>query len=436
VGTATTGDPWAGTPGNGTGPGLSGVVARLAGPAVAPALAARLGEEAGIAWERAGTGPGGPPDDADGPGVLPDLRPPWDPSWDPPRDGGRDDPAARAARPDLTGDEIAALLALDRPDVDARLFTHPRLPDAERARLLAGVRHDGRRGDVPAPLLSVLWGAELGRCRRWLAAGMTSGDVEVALVIVRRLALRTEAGCLRVVTSVWDRHGPDAAGRILAAASFPPATRALVEEALAAPEGLAALRARLAGEEDPARVADALLALGEDHDDHVERVTAEGGTLPWAELVRAHRAAPLPYDLHTALVRQPGCPRELLVDLPGRGLPDPGYDGAPPWLDDLLVRGVLTPGDVLAHARPASVVLRLLAGEEWRTHRSRWAADPPFAEVRAPFAAALGTDIEAWTVALRLLPGFAGSVPELLTTATAAVRAVASPPPAGPRGRG
>ncbi|MFI6587809.1 hypothetical protein [Embleya sp. NPDC050493] len=334
---------------------------------------------------------------------------------------GAEDPVRRAARGDLTAAEVDALLDLDDPHVDARLFAGSLLPDTERARLLAGVRRDGTRGPVPGPLVDLLWDTESSRCAGWLTAGMTSGDPEVARVVVNRLPLRTEAGRLRVVVGVWTRHGPAEVRRLLTEAQFPADTREPIEDALGRPDGLAVLGARLAAEEDPEHVV-AFLRDGNDREqrERVDAVLADGGAIPWAQLLRSHRVAALPDRLHIRLAEAPDCPYDLLVALLAQGLPSYGRDERV-WLHEALVHGRLSGADLMRYARPAPVVLSILAGTDDRTSPEWWASGAPKAEASALVDEFLGADADAWIVALRLFPDFTGTIVELLTTARAVV---------------
>lgn len=396
-------------------PELADVVRAIAGPDLAAALAARLGTEfaalapaANTEAEQRSSSTRG--DTATHPRVLagvvaPDTRP-TAPS-----------PEETAARPDLADDELRALLDLDDPHVDARLFTNPRVDDAERRRMLTGVRRDGRPGRVGAPLLDLLWTTDLRRLAARLPLAITSGDPGVATVIVSRLDLRTEAGRLRLITGVWHRYGAAEARRVLHAASFPAAPTEAIEKALASPGGLDELRTRLAAEEDPEHLCASLRALTDDPRTAVEQLAAEGTALPWEALLRDHAADPLPHELRIALAELPDCPRELLLGLIAAGLP---ADRESAWLDAALTAGRLTPTDLLTSARPAARSLALLAADTHRDRRARWhtpAADP---DVSTLVRTGLGADPDAWAVAVRLLPDFEGSLPELLTTATAA----------------
>jgi hypothetical protein len=398
-------------------PELADIVLGIAGPDIASAVVARLGGEFAAPEPRRSyldevmdhlTGRG------DGVGTRPRILFGFASGDDPGESG--DDPEERARRGDLADDEIQHLLDLDEPGVDARLFVNPRVDDTERRRMLAGIRRDGRQGPVAAQLLDLLWSADIHRVRRWFSLAFASGDPEVALAIVGRVELRTEAGRLRLITAVWSRNGRDAARRVLDAASFSPDAKEAFGKALESADGLDELRQRLAAEEDPRHIVRFLHELYEEP--RVAQLTAEGGALPWDELLRAHRENPLPKHLHAALAERPECPRALLLGLLAAGLSDDLDDDAP-WLDAALARGDLSPEDVLTHARPACRSLTLLTSDEYINRRARWNASTPRAAAGELFHERLAERTEAWAVAIRLLPEFFGSVPELLGTAVA-----------------
>ncbi|UGQ12811.1 hypothetical protein LO772_04090 [Yinghuangia sp. ASG 101] len=394
-------------------PELAGLVRDVAGPGLAATLAARLGPEFAAPAATSANTPAAHGRSASraagrvftGLIIDPGDRPP------------ALSPEEAARRADLTDDELRSLLDLDDPHVDARLFANPRLDDAERRRMLSGARRDGRSGRVGAPLLDLLWSTGLHRFTARLPLAIASGDPDVATAVVSRVALHTEAGRLRVITGVCRRYGAAEARRVLRAASFPAATADVIAKALGAPDGPAELRERLAAEEDPEHVYGSLRALTEDHDAHVRQLVTEGTVLPWAALLRGHAADPLGHALHVALARQPDCPTRLLLDLLAAGLPDARESA---WLDAALAAGRLTPHDLLTHARPAAGSLALLLADTHHERRSRWPTPAPPPDVRGLFHARLGTDTDAWAVAVRLLPEFHGSITELLTTATAA----------------
>ncbi|MDI2131569.1 hypothetical protein [Yinghuangia seranimata] len=328
-------------------------------------------------------------------------------------------PTELALRPDLTPGELSALLALDEPDVDARLFGHLALDDRERRRMLDGIRSDGSRGPVGTPLLDVLWTMDLARLRRMLPLAIESGDPGVASVIVGRLEPQTESGRLRPIVAVWTRHDAEAAGRLLASASYPAAHTEEIARALAAPDGLDVLRARLAELADPAYIVASLRRLAHDRQSWwIEHIAAEGGVFPWAELLRSHQEDPLPDALRNALTALPDCPKELLITRLRKGLPEEGK--ADPWLDAALEAGALSPHDLLRHVSPAASALTLLRAPEHHDRRARWHASTTSEPTGDLFRATLGTDLDAWVVAVRLVEQFPGSIVELLETSRAA----------------
>ncbi|OPC78776.1 hypothetical protein B4N89_32005 [Embleya scabrispora] len=407
-------------------PSVVKAVFTLADAAIVPELVDRLGDELGPALRSLASVPG-PLADAVRAGGDPVLLEAVEAVRA--RRERLDPPVARPfalpafadpdARTDLTAEELDALLDLDDPLVDARLFAGSVLDRTERTRLLAGVRRDGTVGPVPTALTDLLWAAELGRCARWLAAGMASGDAEVARIVVNRLPLRTEAGRLRLILGVWARHGRDEVRRVLAEADFPAEARAEIEEALGRRDGRAVLGARLADFEVPEHIVEFLCSGGDsEQPDRVDGILDDGGTIPWPELIRAHRTTPLPAALHARLAELPDCPNELLIALLAEGLPRSNRDDRP-WLHTALVAGRLTGADVMEHARPAAVALSILAGTDGRTSPARWASGAPRARAYLLADRYLGTNVEAWIVALRLFPDFTGTIPELLATADA-----------------
>ncbi|UYB39427.1 hypothetical protein SLV14_001920 [Streptomyces sp. Je 1-4] len=318
-------------------------------------------------------------------------------------------------------EKLEYLLDLDEPAVDAQLFRDHFLDRSERARLLAGRLRGGGIRPVSGELLAELDGLVISQDRDMLLAGLESGDLNVARRILDRLRLYLPAGRLRLLSAVWERGGPDAVREILAMNRLPVTLRRWTEKLLDVPDGLERLRARLAEEAAPERLAAYLTRPGDRPDIRLNRLLSEGMELPWPALVTAHRAGPLSADLVTTLVTErPDCPRELLLA---------GLANAPErwgsWIEAALRNGSLTLEDLLDHTAPAEAALDLLhryryghpddrfPDEMWRPVRERAAA-----LVREH----LGTDVEAWSVFLRLLPTFVGTLPELAATAGAVTR--------------
>jgi hypothetical protein len=128
--------------------------------------------------------------------------------------------------------------------------------------------------------------------------------------------------------------------------------------------------------------------------------------LDW-DLVRTReRIGLITPDAWPPLSRQLGCPQEIRAKAaelltPTGSRPPPG---AP-----------RPPAEILAQTAPAATALTACQNPH-PDHR----ADPG-AALAALAGPTLGTDVEAWRVALSLLPDFAGTVPELLRTARAVV---------------
>ncbi|MCF2533939.1 hypothetical protein [Yinghuangia soli] len=327
-------------------------------------------------------------------------------------------PAELALRSDLGPDELASLLALDDPEVDARLFGRSLLDDTERRRLLDGIRSDGTAGPVGTPIVDLLWRLDTLRFRRLLPLAIRSGDPAVAEVVVGRVELQTESGRLRPIVAVWARHGAEAARRILESSSYPAAHAKEIAQALADPDGLDVLRARIEVLADPASMIQAMRGVEADRQaGHVEQIAAEGGEFPWPELVRAHAEKPLPATLHGALAAVPGCPKEMLLLSLRAGSADD--DGRAPWLDSALEQGVLSPRDLVEHMSPAASALEILEGPAGHDRRARWDAATARADLGVLFPAVLGEQADAWVVAVRMVGQFAGNICELLDTAVA-----------------
>lgn len=335
--------------------------------------------------------------------------------------------AAQAATTALSPEKLAYLLDLDEPQVDANLFFHRGIDQRERERMLAGRLRGGGTRTVPEELLHVLREAHLSHHRHWLIAGLDSGDLGVARTIVGRLKLRVPAARLRLLVAVWERGGPDAVREILAMDRLPLTLRRQTERLLDVPDGLDRLRARLAAEEDPAKLL-AFLNKAPGYDgDQASKLTGDGIPLPWPDLVAAHRSGTLAPSAAKDLAELADCPRELLLELLS-STPELGRSNLS-WPQLALRRGTLTPEDVLNRAAPArqglAHLLRLLnSADRQANQRAVRQVDRQELRTRAAALTAehLGSDPEAWAACLQLLPTFAGTLTELFATAAAIVR--------------
>lgn len=332
-------------------------------------------------------------------------------------------PASQASTADLSEDTLAYLLDLDEPEVDANLFLHCGIDQQERERMLAGRLRGGGTRTVPQKLLRALEETNLGHYRHWVIAGLESGDPGVAGKVVGRLRLQIPAARLRLLIAVWERGGPAAVREILAMDRLPVTLRRQVTKALDAPDGLDQLRARLTAEEDPAKLVAFLnKAPAYDPDQQAHKLTGDGIALPWPALIEAHRSGGLARRLSESLAERADCPRELLLELLDSTPEDGRY--ADSWVRPALQRGALTLEDLVAHSGPArtalSHLLRVVNSPDRQGDRQKLRA-----QATALTAEHLGTDIEAWAVCLQLLPTFAGSLTELISTAGAIVRPTA-----------
>ncbi|MFF2807163.1 hypothetical protein ACFVT2_08255 [Streptomyces sp. NPDC058000] len=346
---------------------------------------------------------------------------------------GRSAQVAMAGGYALSDEKLQYLLDLDEPAVDATLFRHGRLDQAEYARMLAGRLRAGGSRPVPEELLAALDDPDADYTRARLTAGLGSGDLGVARSILGRLrSLHLPASRLRVLVAVWERSGPDAVREILAMDHLPVTLRRHTAKLLDTPDGLALLRTRLAEAESPATLLAYLTAATSQPRDRLQRLRSEGLAPPWPALTAAQGAGSLNEELLSALLQEPDCPRPLLLAALD-ALPVWGAD----WIRNALSGGRLNPTDLLTRAAPARAALHSL--QQYADHQpGDWcddAADEPADEpddalsgaARQPVcvqAAALtqehlGANVDAWAVCLQLLPTFAGTLPELLATAGA-----------------
>ncbi|OPC78263.1 hypothetical protein B4N89_39490 [Embleya scabrispora] len=325
---------------------------------------------------------------------------------------------------------VAELLDLDDPAVNALLFRRAHLDDAAVTRLLSGVDRAGRPGTVPlaSSLLGCLERDEGPNSRLAVDVAPASDDPRVARIVLRRRALYTDAGRLRALLDRWRNAGPDGVRTLIDEATrhgledsrnpFPAETVKLVRAALDDVDGPALLHARLAEVTTPAAIVTAL--RGPAHAAGV--VLAECGPPPWDTLIETLTRDTWPDEVRDAVVAHPECPRELLLARLACPPEHPHHVGA--WVRAALERGALTVEDIVRTCRPARVAFDLLAGSA--IIEAPAARRPALDPWRLPdelrphrLRARLGTTPDAWTVAVRLLPDFSGTLIELLDTATA-----------------
>ncbi|MBN6052861.1 hypothetical protein JYK22_13065, partial [Nonomuraea sp. RK-328] len=342
-----------------------------------------------------------------------------------------------ASRASLAADAIEALMRLDDPAVNARLFRRNGATAPQRERLLSG-RPMREGATEPLPLDPALIKELMERTSGWRGRDpVDCADVELQRHILKHVRVRGIVPQLRMVLNLWERHGADAVAALL---ENPPRAvshtrmvirrevRKTVTRLLAGEDryaALAELRAEVA-EGETARWQSA--ALREQHFSGAE-LFREAHHWRWAELLAEHARHPLPPLVLAGLSNIPECPREFRDESEAIGddsapeelrlLLDEGrtpleilgtaditrYWGS--WLLQAVRWKALTWDDVLEHARPAHVVL-----DSWGDHmRTRLA--PLVREHLDPSP-------HAWVLALRMLPEFTGSVAELLRTAAIA----------------
>ncbi|MEU5614656.1 hypothetical protein AB0H03_39220 [Streptomyces sparsogenes] len=365
---------------------------------------------------------------------------------------------------ELPEQTIAELLLHDDPEINAKLYIHTPLSAEQRRQILAGRRSRPAGGEAPLPLTEELF-AELrnsGR-RHWLLPALEAGNPRLARILLGKIKLHTPAGQLLLLVRLWERHGAQEVRALLDETEFPErrskkhplpaATHKIVRSALEAADGLAELRERLARARSPESRAEYLRTAAAGRRDQVtaalERLSEETGPdLPWKELTAEHHRDPLPDALLVELAKRDDLPEELRPDcqvaevrLEHREHPHrltgprptaldllrqyqlPAYVyGHQEWLNLAMSYGQLTLSDILREARPARVAAAYLA------HRDQEAREEEAEQLRRVrreivdlVATHLGEDPEAWTVAMRLMPEFTGTLPELLATTAAVI---------------
>jgi len=140
-----------------------------------------------------------------------------------------------------------------------------------------------------------------------------------------------------------------------------------------------------------------------------KRAAAALSSCEWSAVAEADRAEPLPGYARWALCVQIACPEELRERLGG-------YD--PHFTPRMARAGFLLDGSA-AYACTARPPGRVLAVLECIARAAPRRADDAADALRPLVEQELGDDLEAWAVLAQLLPGFAGSLPELIVTSGA-----------------
>lgn len=387
---------------------------------------------------------------------------------------------AMAASYALPSRKIDYLLGLDDPKLNAWLYRYARLSATQRRDILLGKRHQTGQQTEPLPLADELVRiikehTSADDARSWLLPIAVTGDPRLIRLMLGRIKPHTPAAQLLLLVRLWERHGPTEVVSLLAEAAFPPRpssthplspeTHGVASAALVASDGLDQLRKHLDAEWSPAgKVAFLRSRAGTTKDKAREAITVlteeTDWELPWEALIDAHRHEPLPDSLLVALAEKATCPTELReagravemwvehptysprrrgprpsgADLLRRYPVQPGRSWSPSvksdhaWVRAGLTTGHLTPLDILQHAHPAQAAATMLVEAELDAVDRQPGSEVTrlldegasvHRHLRELVATHLGDDPEAWAVAVRLLPEFTGTIPELLATAAA-----------------
>ncbi|WP_432590111.1 hypothetical protein ABVG11_35320 [Streptomyces sp. HD1123-B1] len=359
--------------------------------------------------------------------------------------GGHEERVLLSRRRDLPAEAVTALAALDDPAVNAGLVYQRTATWEQRLALVTGRPFTpGRTGRLP---VDEALRADLERSTRrdqkvWFAPWTASGDPWMTEWVLARVALNSLHLQWRFALGLWERQGPEKVAEQLPG-WFRPTVCDTVAELLADPDRDAALErlrelARKAGsaKQLAGRLRHPMI------DRALDWLLAEGFVWDWDTLLAEHLRAPLPAYYLSELTELDGCPELLRLAVgrmsrseqtayrklaeggdPARVLakatlstPDDGVS----WVELAIRRDLLTRAEVVHSAKPARSVLTLVDEAERRGE-----ADGGGKQVEALVHEHLDGGAEAWTLVLRLLPDFTGTLPELLRTAALAALAPA-----------
>jgi hypothetical protein len=129
----------------------------------------------------------------------------------------------------------------------------------------------------------------------------------------------------------------------------------------------------------------------------------------WATVAEADRSEPLPGFARWALAERIDCPPEVRAR----------FGSHRKFTNRLRAGGIVEPREYVELGRPPEGVLAVLYfGTKLFPHRAGEAAALLAPLVRAE----LGANLDAWAALADLVPEFAGTVPELVTTSGAVTR--------------
>lgn len=354
-----------------------------------------------------------------------------------------------AANRELTDDQRARLLAVGDPDIHAQLYFRLRTSDDQEKRAIQreiaiGVRRFGTAGDADTVFADphlVRLGEALRTFffdskRQWdtVSPVLESGQADIAIELLKAIRIPSGLLQLRMLLAVARRDGVTAAREVLAAdlaerrykapawdrAAHQAAQRALAPAKTDGVDDSAAVRRLVdvvAGWSGPERWISRLREVTPVYGAGFEtKLDGERHTVDWSLLLREHEHAAFPKNVVMYLQKLPGCPLSLRWSN-GGGMPSPWASRY--QLDEALAAGETTLDIVLATGQPAAAVLGAGCELGWWQR-----AGNPLPRLCADL---LGTDPDAWQLAVTLLGDFPGTVPELMRTAAAVV----SPVPSG-----
>ncbi|MGW0436365.1 hypothetical protein ACWDV4_27925 [Micromonospora sp. NPDC003197] len=336
-----------------------------------------------------------------------------------------------ARRPELPAEAVEALASLADPATNLGLLFQAQATVRQRHQLINGIPFaSGRTEPVPVHLdAQKILTEDLGT--KYLVPLRYHDDPEIVQKCLHRY-LPSQNRMLRLIIDWWELDGHPK--RILERLpnSIQVGVRKLVTELVDAPEAdeaLERLRTAASETESPKHAVRRMRGGSAP-----QALLAEGFHWDWDFLAQAHREKPFdPYILHS-LRALPDCP-ELLRDASLRAnAHDIPPDRTPaeqrahkalasgkppaevlakqpvaPWVSHAIGCRNLAPVDVLRFGHSARQVLAIdLVDDAFRT------------ELAALVDKHLAGRPDAWLLALAMLPDFAGTVPELLSTAALA----------------
>lgn len=329
-----------------------------------------------------------------------------------------------SGRPGLEAEAIERLMSVADPEVLFLLFWHAGCTDDQRARIIAVAteRLNPKQDFMGWPEYAQGWRvADLYAC----------SDRGLFERMLRTVYVLGPIPQLRMFLHVWRTWGAEAVAGMLSGTPVTYSTydmsREVIKDLLERPDRQSAL-AELEAQVAAGTTAAAQIAMWRTRRDRAAMIK-ETHQWHWAELLAEHRREPFHSDIVGLLLRLPDCPEEFRRE--GKTVlltfEDKAYrrlmSGIPPekvlaeieaggyvsWLVPAINRGRVTWAQALEHGFSANAVLRQLS-EHGRD-------DGGYEALTALMRDTLKDSPDAWLLAVSMLPGFTGSVAELLRTA-------------------